>query len=216
MRSVTVLLDTGSELSFVEESFAQELALPIKENSSLNIGTFSSPTPIPKICGITELTLCDIEGMQHHLRLHRNDFLTGTIEQAGLDQADSPFIKKHGIVLSLPTIQQARYEYANLLQGRSNVYNRRGGVYHYLVMVKQLNAKHTEQKRYEILVTVVRNPRDCRGSRGGGPSTVLPFRQRTKILRAFNARGQKVPEPEGISPLIRLDRGRHHDSLPTV
>ncbi|VDL64515.1 unnamed protein product [Nippostrongylus brasiliensis] len=106
MRSVTVLLDTGSELSFVEESLAQELALPVKGNSSLNISTFGSPTPIPKICGITELTLCDIEGMQHHLQLHMNDFLTSTIEQAELDQDDLQFIQKHGIVLSLPTKQQ--------------------------------------------------------------------------------------------------------------
>ncbi|VDO89916.1 unnamed protein product [Heligmosomoides polygyrus] len=67
------------------------------------------------------------------------------------------------------TIRQARYQYGNPRQDRPDICNRRGGVYHYLVMLRQLNIKHREQKKdlistmelfklanewYEILVTV--------------------------------------------------------------
>uniref|UniRef100_A0A183FMF8 DUF1758 domain-containing protein n=1 Tax=Heligmosomoides polygyrus TaxID=6339 RepID=A0A183FMF8_HELPZ len=106
MRSVTILLDTGSELSFIDDRLAQELGLPTVDRSSLLISTFGSNTPSAKECDIMMIKLCDIEGVQHEVRLHKNDFITGTIEKANLDQSDLDFINKQKIVLSMPMKQK--------------------------------------------------------------------------------------------------------------
>ncbi|KAK5984355.1 hypothetical protein GCK32_006031 [Trichostrongylus colubriformis] len=104
IREATVLLDTGSELSFIREDSAQELALPVVENASLSISTFGTPILSVRNCNITNLTIHDIEGGQHELRLFRSQYITRTIEQADLNQADLDFITHHGIVLSLKDI----------------------------------------------------------------------------------------------------------------
>ncbi|PIO69880.1 hypothetical protein TELCIR_08289 [Teladorsagia circumcincta] len=100
VHEATVLLDTGSELSFVTEDFAKELGLPVVERVSLMISTFGSRSPSAKICDVTTLRVRDIEGCQHELRLLRSEYITGAIEQANLDQADLDFIDRHGVVLS--------------------------------------------------------------------------------------------------------------------
>ncbi|EPB66843.1 integrase core domain protein [Ancylostoma ceylanicum] len=102
MRDVTVLLDTGSELSFIEERLAQDLGLPVVGRTSLLISTFGSSTPTPKECDLTMIQLCDMEGVRHEICVHKNDFITGTIEQADLDKDDLDFIGQQEIVLSLP------------------------------------------------------------------------------------------------------------------
>ncbi|VDP09437.1 unnamed protein product, partial [Heligmosomoides polygyrus] len=43
-------------------------------------------------------------------------------------------------------IRQARYEYASLMHNKKDLYDRRGGAYHYLVTVKQLYATHKQQR----------------------------------------------------------------------
>ncbi|VDP23690.1 unnamed protein product [Heligmosomoides polygyrus] len=101
-RDTTVLLDTGSELSFIDEDFATELGLPIEETTSLLISTFGSQTPSPKRCNITTAKMCDMEGCEHVIRLYRSDYITGAIDQAELDQGDLDFISKQGINLILP------------------------------------------------------------------------------------------------------------------
>ncbi|KAK6030544.1 zinc knuckle [Ostertagia ostertagi] len=105
LRKVIVLLDTGSELSFIDEHLANELGLKVIEKSPLLISTFGSPKSMLKECDVTTLTIRDIEGMRHEVRLHKNDFITGTIEQADLEQRDLDFIAKQDLVLSLPLNQ---------------------------------------------------------------------------------------------------------------
>ncbi|KAK6018374.1 Tas retrotransposon peptidase A16, partial [Ostertagia ostertagi] len=100
VREATVLLDTGSELSFITADFAKELGLPVVESVSLMISTFGSQNPSEKTCDVITLHVRDIEGGQHELRLLRTEYITGAIEQANLDQGDLEFIDRHGIVLS--------------------------------------------------------------------------------------------------------------------
>ncbi|KAK6763879.1 hypothetical protein RB195_024275 [Necator americanus] len=53
MRQVTVLLDTGSELSFIDEYLTQELGLPVVGRRLINI--FRSAILTPKECDNTTL-----------------------------------------------------------------------------------------------------------------------------------------------------------------
>ncbi|EPB77454.1 Tas retrotransposon peptidase A16 [Ancylostoma ceylanicum] len=101
-RDATVLLDTGSELSFIGDQFAKELGLPVEDSTSLTISTFGSHMPMEKSCNITTLKICDIEGREHAVRVYRSDYITGTIEQVDLDSKDLDFISRQTITLSLP------------------------------------------------------------------------------------------------------------------
>ncbi|VDL78098.1 unnamed protein product [Nippostrongylus brasiliensis] len=96
-----VLLDTGSELSFISNDFAGKLNLPTVDNKTLSISTFNSQSPTVKKCEIAELQLCDVEGRHHNLRLHKTDYIMDTIQQAELKQEDLSFINLHDIALSL-------------------------------------------------------------------------------------------------------------------
>ncbi|KAK5976259.1 hypothetical protein GCK32_010721 [Trichostrongylus colubriformis] len=102
LREAIVLLDTGSELSFISDKLADELELPTVGNATLSISTFGSEKSVTKECEIVILQLCDIEGRRHELRLHCSPYITGTIQQADLDKEDLEFISRQGITLSLP------------------------------------------------------------------------------------------------------------------
>ncbi|VDO76067.1 unnamed protein product [Heligmosomoides polygyrus] len=88
-------MDSGAELSFICNEFADDFELPIIDNTTLLAVAAS------KEYGITTLQLCDIEGRQHHLRLYRSEYITGAIEQADLCQEGLNFIAQHGIALSM-------------------------------------------------------------------------------------------------------------------
>ncbi|KAK5976505.1 hypothetical protein GCK32_016887 [Trichostrongylus colubriformis] len=100
-RKATVLLDTGSELSFIREDFAQELGLPVVDRTSLMISTFGTEDSVARQCDVSTLQIRDVEGCHHELRLFRSEYITGTIEQADLNQEDWDFINQHKVVLSL-------------------------------------------------------------------------------------------------------------------
>ncbi|KAK5971944.1 hypothetical protein GCK32_015327 [Trichostrongylus colubriformis] len=66
-------------------------------------------------------------------------------------------------------VQQARYEYSALMQDKYDLFNKRGGAFHYLVKLKQMHGTHKRKREevttatelfvlahewYEILVTV--------------------------------------------------------------
>uniref|UniRef100_A0A183GEN0 DUF1758 domain-containing protein n=1 Tax=Heligmosomoides polygyrus TaxID=6339 RepID=A0A183GEN0_HELPZ len=105
-RDVTTLLDTGSELSFIDEHLAQDLELSAVGRTSLLISTFGSSKPCSRECEIISLKLCDIEGVEHDVNLYKSDFITGPIEQADLEQGDLDFIGSQEITLSLPMKRQ--------------------------------------------------------------------------------------------------------------
>ncbi|XGW13266.1 hypothetical protein V3C99_013699, partial [Haemonchus contortus] len=75
VREATVLLDTGSELSFIKEDFAKELGLPILKSTTLKISTFGSQAPSAKNCDLSKLQIRDIEGRQHEIRLFRSEHI---------------------------------------------------------------------------------------------------------------------------------------------
>ncbi|VDO83723.1 unnamed protein product [Heligmosomoides polygyrus] len=102
MHDTVVLLDTGSELSFISNELADNLAMPTVESTTLSISTFSLQLPAVKQCDITELKMNDIEGRQYNLRLHKTEHITDAIEQADLGPDDLAFIAQHTITLSLP------------------------------------------------------------------------------------------------------------------
>lgn len=102
-RKAVVLLDTGSELSFIEERLANELKLPTLGTASLQLSTFRSASPKIKTCAITSLKMLNKKGAQHEVRLYKNDYITSTVQRATLDHEDLHFIKKGNYELSLPT-----------------------------------------------------------------------------------------------------------------
>ncbi|KAK5971945.1 hypothetical protein GCK32_015328 [Trichostrongylus colubriformis] len=61
-RKATVLLDTGSELSFIREDFAQELGLPVVDRTSLMISTFGTEDSVARKCDVSTLQIRDVEG----------------------------------------------------------------------------------------------------------------------------------------------------------
>ncbi|VDO89638.1 unnamed protein product [Heligmosomoides polygyrus] len=96
---------------------------------------------------------------------------SGKTPQEGAETKDHDHVESSRSRPTEAMVQQRirQYEYANLGQDRPDICNRRGGVYHYLVMLRQLNVKQREQKKdliptmelfklanewYEILVIV--------------------------------------------------------------
>ncbi|VDK45702.1 unnamed protein product, partial [Cylicostephanus goldi] len=101
-REVVVLLDTGSELSFIEEQLAEELNLPVVGTTSLELNTFGTPATKIKTCAITRLTLMDRNGTKHSVQLYKNDYITSAVQQASLNKEDLQFIRKGKYRLSMP------------------------------------------------------------------------------------------------------------------
>ncbi|VDK46105.1 unnamed protein product, partial [Cylicostephanus goldi] len=101
-KEVVVLLDTGSELSFIEEGLAEELDLPIIGTTTLELSTFGSPSHKMKSCAVTSLILMDRSGNEHKVQLYRNDYITSAVHRANLNKNDLKFIKKGNFDLSLP------------------------------------------------------------------------------------------------------------------
>ncbi|VDL70800.1 unnamed protein product [Nippostrongylus brasiliensis] len=101
VHEAVVLLDTGSEVSFISEDLARKLDLPVVDRTPLCISTFGATSPSTKMYDVAKLRFYDIEGCKHELCLHQTEHITGTIEQTELDEEDAIFISKHGIVLSM-------------------------------------------------------------------------------------------------------------------
>ncbi|KAK6029229.1 Tas retrotransposon peptidase A16 [Ostertagia ostertagi] len=93
LRSVPVLLDTGAEISFIENTLAEELQLTTISQKVLLLHTFGSEKIQKKICRIVQVQVRDIEGKYHELELVTHDVLTRPMRCPPLLEEDLQFIK---------------------------------------------------------------------------------------------------------------------------
>uniref|UniRef100_A0A1I7W6R0 DUF1758 domain-containing protein n=1 Tax=Heterorhabditis bacteriophora TaxID=37862 RepID=A0A1I7W6R0_HETBA len=103
--NVDILLDTGSELSFIDAKLSKSLNLPILEEKSLLIHKFGSEHPERQECNVITIDIFDQDGQQHSLHLHTSDILTTTLQRAKLSSEDLQFIRRNDIDLALPKKQ---------------------------------------------------------------------------------------------------------------
>ncbi|KAK5976808.1 Tas retrotransposon peptidase A16 [Trichostrongylus colubriformis] len=98
LRNVPVLLDTGAEISFINNTLAQELQLPTISETTLLLHTFGSEEVQRKKCRIVQVQVRDIEENYHELELVTHDVLTKPMRCARLLEEDVQFIES----LNLP------------------------------------------------------------------------------------------------------------------
>ncbi|KAK6031293.1 zinc knuckle, partial [Ostertagia ostertagi] len=99
---LTVLLDTGADRSFIDETLVHDLELPQQGSVRMKLCTFGSQKPTTVKCIRTRLTMWDVCGKQHDLNLYAHKALTQGNAQGVLDTEDLKFIKEKRIRLSLP------------------------------------------------------------------------------------------------------------------
>uniref|UniRef100_A0A7I4YTA2 DUF1758 domain-containing protein n=1 Tax=Haemonchus contortus TaxID=6289 RepID=A0A7I4YTA2_HAECO len=95
---VSVLLDTGAELSFIDSSLAERLQLPVLEKKVVQLMTFGSSDVKKTSCNRVCLKAWDAEGNPHDLDLFIHNILTRPLETPSLPDSDAEFIR----TLNLP------------------------------------------------------------------------------------------------------------------
>ncbi|EPB68238.1 Pao retrotransposon peptidase, partial [Ancylostoma ceylanicum] len=101
-KSVQILLDTGSELSFIDKQLADELKLESVGSRKLRINTFGSKTSKEGVYEQVNVNLQDTMGGLHTLSLFKNDLITKSTTQDHLQKRDWAFIKTNGLEVSQP------------------------------------------------------------------------------------------------------------------
>jgi len=93
MISARILLDSASQRTFMTESFAKKLNLPVLHRETLSISTFGSQGPQNIDTYVVNLTLLTKEGSQ--LSLHANvlNQITAPIRRGPLQEADLIFLQ---------------------------------------------------------------------------------------------------------------------------
>ena len=93
MISAHILLDSASQRTFMTESFARKLNLPVLHRETLSISTFGSQGPQNIDTYVVNLTLLTKEGSQ--LNLHANVLkqITAPTRRGHLQEADLVFLQ---------------------------------------------------------------------------------------------------------------------------
>ncbi|ETN70503.1 zinc knuckle [Necator americanus] len=79
------------------------------DSIELTINTFGTPTPLKKVCGVTELQLWDAEGDTHCVTVTRIDTVTEPISRSTLSVEDKRFLSDNDIRLSIsPDVREVR------------------------------------------------------------------------------------------------------------
>ena len=84
-QTIRLLLDTGSQRSYVTEQLADKLQLPIKGSETLTVYTFNTSKPRQLQTPVTELRLLTKDGSSLHLRVNAVPKITGTLQRACFD-----------------------------------------------------------------------------------------------------------------------------------
>ena len=106
--TVRVLLDTGSQRTYITEQLAERLQLPIKGSETLTIYTFSSSKPRQLQTPVTELRLLTKDGSSLHLRVNVVPKITGTLQRASFDTKNiEHLLKDITLADSIPTSKGA-------------------------------------------------------------------------------------------------------------
>ena len=84
-QTIRLLLDTGSQRSYITEQLADKLQLQIKGSETLTVYTFNTSKPRQLQTPVTELRLLTKDGSSLHLRVNVVPKITGTLQRACLD-----------------------------------------------------------------------------------------------------------------------------------
>uniref|UniRef100_A0A1I7WRD4 DUF1758 domain-containing protein n=1 Tax=Heterorhabditis bacteriophora TaxID=37862 RepID=A0A1I7WRD4_HETBA len=101
LQQVDILLDTGSELSFIDSKLSTNLGLPTLEAKDLFIHKFGSKQVDRQPSRVTSMDIFDKDGTQHRLQLYTSDIITSPLECATLSTGDRQFITDHNINLAI-------------------------------------------------------------------------------------------------------------------
>lgn len=81
-QTIRLLLDTGSQRTYITEQLAEKLQLPINGSEILTVYTFSTTKPRQLQTPVTELRLLMKDGSSLHLRVNVVRKITGTLQRA--------------------------------------------------------------------------------------------------------------------------------------
>ncbi|KAK5969093.1 Tas retrotransposon peptidase A16 [Trichostrongylus colubriformis] len=93
LRNIPVLLDTGAEISFIDNALADELQLQAVSEKTILLHTFGSKRIEKKRCRLVHVEVQDVEGKYHDLELLTHDSLTKPMRSPPLLEEDLQFIK---------------------------------------------------------------------------------------------------------------------------
>uniref|UniRef100_A0A0K0DRF7 DUF1758 domain-containing protein n=1 Tax=Angiostrongylus cantonensis TaxID=6313 RepID=A0A0K0DRF7_ANGCA len=96
-----VILDTGSDRSFITNALANRLQLRDNDSIELTIHTFGDPKPITRKRGVTTLKLKDAFEAEHNIIVTRIDEITQPLERLSLNRENTEFLEGHKIKLSI-------------------------------------------------------------------------------------------------------------------
>ncbi|VDL84674.1 unnamed protein product [Nippostrongylus brasiliensis] len=99
-KTVRILLDTGSELSFIQSHIVEKLQLPCVGQQSLHLSTFGSVEAKEQIYDIILVKLKDEQGKVMEFTMHKTDVITNCILPNRHTEEDLKFIKQNGIKLA--------------------------------------------------------------------------------------------------------------------
>ncbi|KJH40180.1 hypothetical protein DICVIV_13887, partial [Dictyocaulus viviparus] len=125
---VQIILDTGSDHSFITKRLASHLELEDEDCIELTIQAFETK-PKKKECGVATLKLQDAYGQKHDITVMKVDNITPPLKRCKLDQVDRDFLDHHNVKLSInpdssmikPELLLGCQDSLNLLDDRSKM-----------------------------------------------------------------------------------------------
>uniref|UniRef100_A0A7I4Z2N9 Tas retrotransposon peptidase A16 n=1 Tax=Haemonchus contortus TaxID=6289 RepID=A0A7I4Z2N9_HAECO len=100
LRNISVLLDTGAEISFIDTALAAELHLPSINETRLRLHTFGSDHVHETISREVSLQAWDVEGRPFTLSLYTHEILTKPFETAPTCAENIEFILQHKLTVN--------------------------------------------------------------------------------------------------------------------
>nr|CDJ98306.1 Protein of unknown function DUF1758 domain containing protein [Haemonchus contortus] len=100
LRKISVLLDTGAEISFIDTALAAELHLPSIKETRLRLHTFGSDHVHETTSREVSLQAWDVEGRPFTLFLHTHEILTKPFETAPICADDVEYILQHKLTVN--------------------------------------------------------------------------------------------------------------------
>ncbi|VDP59621.1 unnamed protein product, partial [Heligmosomoides polygyrus] len=105
---VRILLDTGSELSFIDTQLIKDLNLPVVGKTKLKIRTFGQTTVEEIQYPVTQVLLEDKLGKVHELRLYGSKTIASKVKRPILSEDDWLFIKERGLDLTEAEVEESQ------------------------------------------------------------------------------------------------------------
>ena len=107
-QAIRLLLDTGSQRTYITEQLAEKLQLPIKGSETMTVYTFSTSKPRQLQTPVTELRLLMKDGSSLHLRVNVVPKITGTLQRACFDTKKiEHLLQDMSLADSIPTSKES-------------------------------------------------------------------------------------------------------------